>query len=167
MTSRLRLALVLFGCLVLHQSLFVTLRVGDAHPQVMLLVAIAGGLLGGSERGAFIGFTAGLASDLFVQTPLGLSALTFALVGFVVGSVQSGIVHTAWWIAPLTALVASLAGVLLYGLLGALVGQAHFVSLHLVALAAGAGAMNAVLAPPVVRAVSWALDVQGERAFAR
>lgn len=164
---RLRLGLVLSLALVLHQSLFVTLRVGDAHPQVLLLTAVAGGLLAGSERGALIGFTAGLLADLFVQTPLGLSALSFALVAFAVGSVQSGIVHTAWWIGPLTALVASFAGVVLYGLLGALIGQAHFVSLGLLEIAAGVGAMNAALAVPVVRSMSWALDTRAEPAYAR
>lgn len=165
--SRLRLALVLAGALTLHQSLFVTLRVDDAHPQVMLLVAVVGGLLAGPERGALIGFTAGLLADLFVQTPLGLSALTFALVGFVVGSLQTGIVHTSWWIAPVTALLASFAGVVLYGLFGAIIGQAHFVSPRLLVLAAGVGAMNAVLTVPLVRAMSWALDSRPEGAYAR
>lgn len=167
MTSPVRLASVLFVALVLHQSLFVTLRIGDAHPQLMLLVAVAGGLLAGSERGGLIGFAAGLLADLFVETPLGLSALTFALVGFVVGSAQTGIVHTAWWISPLTALVASFTGVVLYGLLGALIGQAHFVSLHLLVLAGGVGAMNAVLAAPVVRVMGWALGGSDEKAYAR
>jgi rod shape-determining protein MreD len=166
-TSRLRLCFVIFVALTLHQSLFVTLRVDDIHPQVMLLVAIAGGLLSGAERGALIGFCTGLLADLFVQTPLGLSALTFALVGFVVGSLQAGIVHTAWWIAPVTALVASFAGVVLYGVFGAIIGQAHFVSPRLLLLGAGVGAMNAVLAVPVVRAVSWALDSAPEGAYAR
>ena len=166
-TSRLRLALVVAVALVLHQSLFVTVRFGDAHPQVMLLVAVVGGLLAGAERGALIGFTAGLVADLFVQTPLGLSALTFALVGFVVGSVQSGIVHSAWWIGPVTALAASFAGVLLYGMLGAIIGQAHFVSPRLIGIAAGVGAMNAILALPVLRAMAWALNTGPERSFAR
>lgn len=167
MTSRLRLAFVVSVALVLHQSLFVTVRFGDAHPQVMLLVAVVGGLLAGAERGALIGFTAGLVADLFVQTPLGLSALTFALVGFVVGSVQSGIVHSAWWIGPLTALGASFAGVVAYAMFGAIIGQAHFVSPRLVGIAAGVGVMNAVLVVPVVRAMSWALNSSTDRAYAR
>jgi len=166
-TWRLRLVLVLALSLTLHQSLFVTLRIDDAHPQVMLLVAVVGGLLAGAERGALIGFAAGLLADLFVQTPLGLSALTFALVGFVVGSLQTGIVHTAWWIGPVTALLASFAGVVLYGVLGAIIGQAHFVSPRMVVVAAGVGAMNSVLAVPLVRAMSWALDSRPERAYAR
>lgn len=167
MTARFRLAPVLFVALLLHQSLFATLRVGDAHPQVMLLVAVAGGLLAGSERGAVIGFSAGMLADLFVETPLGLSALTFSLVGFVVGAAQSGIVHTAWWISPVTALVATFAGVVLYGLLGALIGQAHFVSPHLLVVAGLVGVMNAVLAAPAVRVMAWALGGSDDRAYAR
>lgn len=165
--SRLRIALILFVALTLHQSLFVSLHVGDARPQVMLLMAIAGGLLGGAERGAFLGFSAGLLADLFVQTPLGLSALAFALVGFAVGSVQSGIIHSSWWIGPVTALAASFAGMLLYGVLGAIIGQSHFVSPRLIGIAAGVGLMNALLAPPVIRAMSWAFDTRGEQAYAR
>lgn len=167
MTSRLRLPVVLVIALTLHLSLFVTLRLGDVHPRVLLLVAVAGGLLAGSERGALLGFSAGVLADLFVQTPFGLSALAFALVGFSVGALQSGIIRSAWWIAPATALVASFAGHVLYGLLGALIGQAHFVSPRLVVVAAGVGAMNALLALPVVRALAWALSSESERAFAR
>ena len=164
---RTRLAFVLFVALVLHQSVFTLTRVGDVHPRVMLLVAVGGGLLAGPERGAMIGFCAGLLADLFVQTPFGLSALAYALVGFAVGSVQSGIIRSAWWITPFTALAASFAGVLLYGLLGALIGQSHFVSPRLLGIAAGGALLNALLAPLVVRAMAWAVAPSADGAFAR
>ncbi len=167
MTSKVRLAFVLFVALTLHQSLFASVRIGDAHPQVMLLTAAAGGLLAGAERGALLGFVAGLLADLFVQTPLGLSALAYALVAFAVGSVQSGILRSAWWVAPVTALAASFAGVVLYGLLGALIGQSHFVSPRLLVVAGAVAAMNSLLAPPMVRAIAWALKADPESAFAR
>ena len=167
MTSRARLVLVLFVALTLHLSLFAGIRVGDAHPQVMLLIAIAAGLLVGSERGALVGFMAGLLADLFVQTPLGLAALTYALVAFTVGGVQSALIRSAWWIAPATALVASFAGVLLYGLLGALIGQSHFVSPRLVIVAGWVAAMNAPLAVPLTRAMGWALAAEPDSAYAR
>lgn len=167
MTARIRVLFVLFVALTLHQSLFATMRVGDAHPQVMLLVAVAGGLLAGPERGVLVGFAAGLLADLFVQTPLGLSALAYALVGFSVGGIQSGIIRSAWWIGPVTSLVASFAGIMLYGLLGALIGQSHFVSPSLVVIAAAVAAMNALLAVPVLRAMGWALSADTDYAFAR
>ncbi|MGH9282339.1 MAG: rod shape-determining protein MreD [Acidimicrobiales bacterium] len=167
MSDRFRLTVVLFVALTLHLSLFAGIRIGDAHPQVMLLIAVAAGLLGGSERGALIGFMAGLLADLFVQTPLGLAALTYALVGFSVGTVQSALIRSAWWIEPLTALVASFAGVLLYGLLGALIGQSHFVSPRLLIVAGWVAAMNALLALPLTRAVQWSLASDPESAYAR
>ena len=166
-TARIRLPFVVFVALLFHQSVFTVIRVGDVHPRVMLLVAMAGGFLTGSERGALIGFGVGLLADLFVETPFGLSALAYALVAFAVGALQSGIIRSAWWIAPVTAFAASFAGVLLYALLGALIGQAHFVSPRLIGVAAGVGAMNALLAPAVVRAVSWALVPDPDSAFAR
>ena len=167
MTARIRLAFVLFVALVLHQSLFLVTRVGDAHPRVLLVVAIAGGFLLGSERGAVLGFGAGMLADLFVQTPFGLSALTYALVAFAVGGLQSGIIRSAWWIGPVTGLVASFAGIVLYGVLGAIIGQSHYVSSRLLVMAAGVAAMNAVLALPVIKAVDWSFSAGPERAFAR
>lgn len=165
--SGLRLPLVVLVALVLHLSLFVTTRLGDAHPRVLLLMAVAGGFLTGSERGAVLGFALGLVADLFVQTPFGLSALTYAIVGFAVGALQSGIVRSAWWILPVTALGASFAGVVGYALLGALIGQPYAMSVHLLAVAGGVGAMNAVLAAPVARAMAWALAVRTQGAYAR
>lgn len=164
---RPRLVLVVFVALVLHLSLFLATRVGDVHPRVLLLMAVAGGFLAGSERGALFGFGLGILADLFVQTPFGLSALTYALVGFAVGALQSGIIRSAWWIPSLTALVASFAGMVAYALLGALIGQPYTLTLDLVAVAAGVGVMNALLAPLVVPTVAWALSSGRDRAFAR
>jgi hypothetical protein len=93
--------------------------------------------------------------------------LAYALVAFAVGGVQSGIIRSAWWVAPVTTLVASFGGVQLYGLLGALIGQSHFVSPRLVVTAAAVAAMNAVLALPTDRAMTWALASARETAFAR
>ena len=164
---RARLPFVLFVALTLHESLFRDTRVGDVRPDVMLALAVAAGIVGGAERGAVTGFVAGLLADLFVQTPLGLSALAFSLVGFAVGSLQSAIIRAAWWIPPLTAFVASLAGVLLYAVLGAIIGRAEFVRPEVAVVAAGVGAMNAVLALPAVRLMSWALPARPETSFVR
>lgn len=155
--SPARLPLVLVAALVLHESLFATIRLGDVHPHLMLLMAVAAGIAGGSERGAVIGFLCGLLTDVFLRTPLGLSALTFTLVAFVVGLVQSSVIRSSWWIPPLTAFLASGAAMLVYGVLGAIVGRSQFVRPQLLVVAAVVGVANAVLAPPVVKAVSWAL----------
>jgi hypothetical protein len=57
--------------------------------------------------------------------------------------------------------------VLLYALLGSLLGQAHLLRPELVGLAAVVGMLNAVLVPVVVRVMSWVLSGEREQAFAR
>ena len=164
---RLRAAVALGLTLVVHLTLLSRLRIDNVRPDALLLVALLAGLVAGPERGAVMGFCAGLLADLFLQTPLGLSALTYCLVGFAVGSLQSGILRAAWWIPVVTALVASIAGTVLYAVLGAMVGQLDFVSPRLVVIALLVGFMNAALAPAAIRLVSWVFQAGvAERSYA-
>ncbi len=161
-----RLAFVVFVGLTQHLSLYATARIGEVRPDVLLLIGVAGAIVGGPERGAILSFMAGLTADLFLHTPLGLSALAFSLVGFAVGTVQSSVIRAAWWIPPATACVASAAGILLYALLGSLIGRPEFLEPRVLLVAAGVGAANAVLAPAVVPVVAWALPQDPERSYA-
>jgi rod shape-determining protein MreD len=154
-TARLRVVAALGLTLVLHLTLLSRLRIDGVRPDALLLVAVSAGLVAGSERGAIVGFFAGVLADLFLQTPFGLSALAYCLVGFAVGSVQSGILRSAWWIPVVTALGASASGTVLYAVLGATVGQPQFVSPRLAAIAALVGVMNGALAPAATRLMSW------------
>ena len=153
---RVRVGLVLAATLVLHLTLLSRLQIEDVRPDALLLVALMAGLIAGPERGAIVGFCAGLLADLFLLTPFGLSALAYCLVGFAVGSLQTGILRAAWWIPVATAAVASAAGVVLYAVLGAMVGQPQFVSPHLAVVAAVVAFMNGALAPAASRVVGWA-----------
>lgn len=153
---RLRVTIVLAATLIVHLTLLSRLRIDDVRPDALLLVALMAGLTAGPERGAVVGFCAGLLADLFLQSPFGLSALAYCLVGFAVGSLQSGILRATWWIPVATAAGASAAGTVLYGILGATVGQSQFVSPHLAVIAAIVAFMNAALAPAASRAVAWA-----------
>ena len=56
----------------------------------MLLLAISAGIAAGPEWGALTGFIAGIAFDLVLQTPFGLSALSYCIVGYLVGSGADG-----------------------------------------------------------------------------
>lgn len=162
-----RVALVLGLTLVAHLTLLSRLRIDDVRPDALLLVAVVSGLVAGPERGAVVGFCTGLLADLFLQAPFGLSALSMALVGFAVGSLQSGILRAAWWIPVATAFAASASGVVLYAVLGATVGQSDFVSPRLAVIALLVGFMNAGMAPAAVRAVEWAFRAGfSERGYA-
>ena len=164
---RVRIVLALGLTLLVHLTLLSRLRIDNIRPDALLLVALMAGLVAGPERGAVVGFAAGLLSDLFLQTPFGLSALAYCLVGFAVGSLQSGILRAAWWIPVVTALAATVAGTVLYGVLGAMVGQTDFVSPRLAVIAAVVGCMNAALAPAAVRLMGWVFQAGvAERSYA-
>jgi rod shape-determining protein MreD len=121
----------------------------------MLLVAVAAGLAAGPDRGATLGFAAGISFDLLLQSPFGLSALTYALVAYVAGSLQDSVLRAAWWIPVTTAAAASALGVILYGVFGTVVGL-DVLHLSLLRIAVVVGTLNALAAPVVLRAVRWA-----------
>ena len=153
---RLRLPLMLLVALLLQTSVLVRLRVFGVMPDFMLLIAVAAGITAGPTRGAGLGFAAGMVIDLFLPTPLGLSALVFTLVGYGVGVANTGVIRSAWYIPMLTAGAGSMAGVTLYAVAGSMLGE-RMLTGHLVTIAVVVGVSNAVLAPVAVRLVGWSL----------
>jgi rod shape-determining protein MreD len=155
-----RVALVLITAAVLYRGLFVQLRVFDVIANVMLLCAIAAGIAGGPDRGAIVGFFAGITYDLMLPTsPVGLNALTFCLVGFVVGRYQGTVVRSAMWVTMAIAGLASAGGMLLYIGIGQLVNRENFLNRPLWSIIAVIAVVNALLAPLAVRVMRWALDI--------
>ena len=155
--ARSRVLLVLFVALVLQLTLGAGVRIFGVHPDLMLLVAVSGGLVGGDERGAMVGFAAGLMADLFLQAPFGLSAMSFTIIGFAAGLFSGTILRASWPVVLAGATVASAAGELLYALLGAGLGQSQMVSDRLgpiVGVVAGFNGIGALLVVPVIR---WAI----------
>jgi rod shape-determining protein MreD len=132
------------------------MRVWDVMPDFMLLVAVAGGITAGPTRGSALGFASGMLIDLFLPTPMGLSALVFTLVGYGVGVATTGVLRSAWYIPVLTAGAASVAGVGLYAVVGWVLGEGTLTG-HLATIAAVVGLSNAVLAPVAVKLVDWSL----------
>ncbi len=157
MTAATRLPPVLLGAVLIHTAVAPQLRLFGVAADVMLLLAIAAGIAAGAERGAALGFAAGLLADCFLQTPFGLSALTYSLVAYGVGAFQATILHTGRWIPMLTALVASVLGVVLFALLGLVLGQNHLVSVRLITVAGLVGLLNALLSPIAIRVMRWAI----------
>jgi rod shape-determining protein MreD len=153
---RLRLPVMFLASLLLQTTVLARMRFFGVMPDFMLLVAVAGGITAGPTRGATLGFASGMLIDLFLPTPLGLSALVFTLVGYGVGVANTGVLRSAWYIPVLTAGGASVAGVVLYALVGSVLGE-PMVTGHLVTIGAVVGVSNAVLAPLGVRFVDWSL----------
>ena len=134
----------------------------DIQADLLLLVAIAAGIAAGPARGAALGFAAGVAYDLVLQTPFGLSALTYCLIAYWVGSLQDSVLRAAGWIPLATATAASALGVILYGVLGTVVGE-DLVHPSLLRIAAVVALLNTLPAPLVVRAVRWATGSSDRR----
>lgn len=156
MKSAARITLVLFSAAVLQRGLFSQLRVADVAVDVFLLLAIAAGMMLGAERGAIFGFFAGLALDLLVQTPLGLSALVYCLVGYGTGRLQ-GTVLRANRLWPLVLVAASsAAAIALYAVVAEVLGQANAISSRLPVTMLVVAVANAVLYPLARRVVRWA-----------
>ncbi len=145
-------------CFVLVQgTIMLNIHVAGLHPDVMLLLPIAAGIVGGPARGAVMGFAAGLVADLFVVTPFGLSALVGCLVGYAVGLATTALDRSAWWLPPVAALFGSAAYVVTYAVLGSILGQPQMLHADLGVIVPLVAVVNAVLAIPAVRFVGWAL----------
>lgn len=155
--SRLRLALLVLAVVVLQTTVFSAgLRVFGVMPDLGLVLTVAVAYYLGADRGAAFGFVTGLAVDLFLSTPLGLSALSFALVGYGIGGLKTGIVQPSRWVVPLMGAVGGLAGGVLFVGVGALAGEDQLLALSSVRIILVAGAYDALLAFAVFPIARWA-----------
>ncbi len=159
MTARdvTRVGLVVLLFVIVQETLVLDLRVGGVHPDIMILLPVVAGIVGGPARGATMGFGAGLVADLFLPTPFGLSALVGSIVGFGVGAMTLALNRSALWLAPLVALGASAAYEGLYAVLGSVLGQPQMLHVDLLRIIVVVSVTNAVLAIPALRLVTWAL----------
>ena len=147
---------LLVGVLVLHTAVSPQVRVLGVAADLLLLLGIAAGIAAGPHRGAVVGFAAGLLADCFLQTPFGLSALCYSLVGYGVGIFQTTILREARWIPVATAVASSAAGVALFAVVGAVLGEEGLLSGRLLTIAVVVALLNGVLVLAVLRPVRWA-----------
>lgn len=152
-----RALLVLLVVLVLQLTVVLDIRIGGAHPDLILGLAIAAGLAGGTERGAIVGFLSGLAFDLFLTTPFGLSALVGTGVGVAAGQlVAAGVDRTNGLFVPGVAALGSAIGVIMFAVLGAVLGQPDTLTVGLGAAVGVVTVVNGILGFFLVRACNWA-----------
>jgi len=101
--------LVLVAALV-QVSIAYRIEVGNAYPDVLILVVASLALLTGSVSGAAYGFLAGVSIALFAALPLGPHALMGVLIGYTIGRVGEALITDDHPIPPLLAgIVATLA----------------------------------------------------------
>jgi len=165
MTARsfVRLALVIFLVLMVQQTVMLALRVGGTHPDLLWLLPITAALIDGPETGAIVGFWSGLAFDLVLPTPFGLSALVGCLLGFATGTLTAAVDPRAAWLKPVAALTGSVAADMLFAVLGAILGQQQMVQVDFLSIFLVVAVSSVVLVLPVSRLMRWALAGETHR----
>jgi rod shape-determining protein MreD len=152
-----RLLAVIALVVVIQVTVFPHLRVLGVAPDLGLIVAIAVGYQLGPEAGAITGFVAGFAFGLFLEVPLGLNALSYALVGYGVGVIEGGLMRTPRGLPVLLAAVGGLAGGLIFIGVGVLAGVESVKGVHGVTTISLAALYDALLAPLVFLLVMLAI----------
>jgi hypothetical protein len=99
-----------------------------------------------------------------LSTPAGLSAATFALVAFVVGTFHNSMIRTSRSLPVVTATVASALAVLAYWALASVLDDGVILGTTLPAIVLVVAAVNGAASPLMLRAMRWALrDATSDR----
>src|SRR5919106_1626281 len=150
----LRAILVVVVALMAQIGFTADLRIVGAVGDLLLLVTVAAALSGGPDRGATYGFAAGVAFDLVLDSPFGLSALTYTVIGYGLGVVATAVLRpTGWWPVAFAAGAAP-AAVALYTGVGHLIG-APYPWADLPRIAVAVGLWNAALVMPMLAVLRW------------
>lgn len=86
----IRIALLLLVAVIMQTSFFSYLSLLGATPNVLPVVVVTLGLLGGAVLGAVCGFAAGLLLDSLLLQTLGVSSLILLSIGYLAGRYREG-----------------------------------------------------------------------------
>lgn len=154
---RVRLVLLVITLVVLENTVFRHLRIFDAIPSLCLIATVAIAYEEGPQTGAIFGFTSGLATDMLLSgTPVGLSALSFALTGYLLGVFQGGLVREVRGISPLLAIAGGIVGGTIFLVVGGIAGADEFFTLTQVRIVVVAALYDGLVAPLVFGFARWA-----------
>jgi len=153
---RVRLALLIVTLVVLQTAVFPQLRVFGAIPDLCLVATVAVAFEEGPQTGAIFGFISGLTVDLFLASPLGLSALANSVTGYAVGLFQSGFVRESRTMPMVLGFIGGLVGGTIFAVVGGIAGQAGYLSLTSVRVIFVAAIYDSIVALAVFPFVRWA-----------
>jgi rod shape-determining protein MreD len=158
-----RLGLVVLSAAVAQVALFSPVALAGVRLPVLLLVAVSAGPALGRDRGAVVGFAAGLAFDLLLTTPLGLCAGVFAVAAHLAARLRGPSTPGAapWWRVPAVAAGASVAAYLGVLVAARVLAQRPALPDHPVTVLVVVATAHGLLAPVVVRVLRWAGTVEG------
>lgn len=158
-TWLLRAVTVAFAISIIHLGIAPHMRIAGVAAELPIGLAVAAGLAGGVERGALFGFAYGFVIDLFLFTPIGLSALVYGTVGWLSGHVFMDRVEESPMLASLAVGVGTALGLGGFAALGIALGEdalsAHPVGRIMVV----AASINAVVAFGLMWLTHWMWSV--------
>lgn len=156
----LRLVSVGLVFMALQRTVFTELRPFDVAVQIVLALAAACGAAAGSQAGALAGFVLGLMYDLGVGTPLGSSAISMGVGGFVAGYITLITVERHWWLAALFTSLGAAAGELLVPVVRTFIGEEHVFRTRLFTIVPVVAVAALVVSPLLVPLGRWCMRVQ-------
>jgi rod shape-determining protein MreD len=151
-----RLALIVFVTVLLQLAFFSRIPVLDSVANVIPVVIVALGLLGGAVTGAVCGFIAGLLVDVMIGGTMGITSLALMTAGYGAGRWREGYDIVSSLVPPL--LTGALTGVaaFAYGAMQLTLGvdsQISALVLREVIVQALLGALLAVPVFPLIRRI--------------
>lgn len=147
MKRRLLLGALIVTSVVLQVAVFPEVRLLGVVPDLGAVLAVCVAYHSGSDSAALVGFFAGLGVDLFMETPLGLWALAYALTGWAVGPIQGGFIRTPRAVPLLLGAFAGVVSNVLFVVLGVISGVAGLVAWDTLGIIARSTLYDTLLAP--------------------
>jgi rod shape-determining protein MreD len=157
----LSIVAIVISAVLLQSTVFAQLRLLGVRPELLFLVTIVIALLEGPNEGAVVGFASGLAQDMFLDQPKGITALTLTLVGYGVGMAKQYIVSPSPLLPTIVVAIGTALGVAFFEVVAFLLGSFDLPATEAVRIALLTAAYNAVLTPilyPLLRRI-----VEGSR----
>ena len=155
-----RSALVLVAAVIAHVGFLVHITPAGVIIDPLVLLAVAGGMVGGRSTGASFGWGCGLASDLILHTPFGMSLLVLTLVGYLSGTVTEQIPSARWLARAAVASALAAGGIGLFASAGWLMDLVYVTEAPLVRIAIVTGVASLLTNPLLERVVRWALVIR-------
>lgn len=85
MRRKITLAILILSCYLLQTTVFRTLELGQAAPNLLLILTMSFGFMQGKKDGLMVGFFSGFMIDLFHGEVLGFYALLYMILGYLSG----------------------------------------------------------------------------------
>ncbi|MDE0318804.1 MAG: hypothetical protein OXH86_11185 [Acidimicrobiaceae bacterium] len=155
-----RSALVLTVAVVAHVGLLAHITPAGVIVDPLVLLAVAGGIVGGRSTGASFGGGCGLASDLILHTPFGMSLLVMTLVGYLSGAITEQIPSAGRLARAAIASLLAAGGIGLFASVGWLMDLVYVTEAPLIRIAIVTAVASLLTNPLLERAARWALIIR-------